>query len=101
MQIVIPSAGLGSRFLPLTCAVPKELLLLGEESSRTCFRRKRGTRERVSDHAEIPGPQCSYVACPQGIQRIGGRYAAPIVRHPLREERWADYDTGGTSWQRR
>ena len=30
MRIVIPSAGLGSRFLPLTRAVPKELLLLGE-----------------------------------------------------------------------
>ena len=30
MRIVIPSAGLGSRFLPLTRAVPKEMLLLGE-----------------------------------------------------------------------
>jgi UTP--glucose-1-phosphate uridylyltransferase len=30
MRIVIPSAGLGSRFLPLTRAVPKELLPLGE-----------------------------------------------------------------------
>jgi len=30
MRIVIPAAGLGSRFLPLTRAVPKELLLLGD-----------------------------------------------------------------------
>src|SRR3989442_15482099 len=30
MRIGIPAAGLGSRFLPLTRAVPKELLLLGE-----------------------------------------------------------------------
>src|SRR3989442_2375676 len=30
MRIGIPAAGLGSRFLPLTRAVPKELLLLGD-----------------------------------------------------------------------
>ena len=29
MRVVIPAAGLGTRFLPLTRAVPKELLLLG------------------------------------------------------------------------
>jgi UTP--glucose-1-phosphate uridylyltransferase len=30
MQVVIPAAGLGSRFLPITHVVPKELLPLGE-----------------------------------------------------------------------
>jgi UTP--glucose-1-phosphate uridylyltransferase len=30
MRVVIPAAGLGTRFLPLTRAIPKELLLLGE-----------------------------------------------------------------------
>ena len=30
MRVVIPAAGLGTRFLPLTRAIPKELLPLGE-----------------------------------------------------------------------